>query len=175
MEKIRLVFPEENRKEDALAFRQEFFDAGEQTINGSYKLDMPQYSYEEWVALMRENLSKETVDPKFGMSETYFAVDERNYIVGIINFRHELTPFYAKAGHVGCSVRPSCRGKGYGTEMVRAILDHARCAGIEELKLVCKRSNVASAKVIMKSGGVAVRAFGEGTDLRDEYVICIKR
>ena len=170
---IRLVFPDETMKSAALEFRQEFFDAGEKTINGSYKLDMEQYSYEEWVEMMRENLSPETVSPKFGVPETYFAVDKSEKIVGIINFRHELTPFYANAGHVGLSVRPSCRKMGYAAAMLGEILSNARRADLEEIKLVCRRSNVASARMIVKNGGKLVRSFGNADDLRDEYCIAL--
>lgn len=173
MSKIKLIFPTEDMKAAALAFKQEFFDAGERTIYGSYKFDMEQYSYEKWVQMMRDNLSAETVSPKFGVSETYFAVNEEAEIVGIINFRHELTPFYADSGHVGCSVRPSCRGMGYGAAMLLEILDNARHAGLNEIKCVCKRSNVASANTIKKNGGVLVRTFGYNENLKDEYAIRI--
>lgn len=174
MGNLQLIFPHESLKNKAEKFCQEFFDAGEKTINGSYKLDMPQMGYEEWVALMRSNTLKESVDPKFGVSETYFAVNNDGEIIGIINFRHDLTPFYANTGHVGCSVRPSCRKKGYATEMVSLILQKAKAAGLQELKLVCRQSNVSSAKVIMKNGGVVVRTFGDKDDLKDEYVITLK-
>lgn len=173
MGKIRLVFPTENMKAAALAFRQEFFDSGEKTIYGSYKFDMEQYSYEDWVQMMRDNLSTETVSSKFGVSETYFAVNEEAKIVGIINFRHELTPFYANSGHVGCSVRPSCRGQGYAADMLSEILKIAHRAGFEEIKCVCKRSNVASACTIRKNGGTIVRTFGEEENWKDEYIIRI--
>lgn len=175
MNKIKLIFPVESMEERAIEFRQEFFSAGETSISGSYKFDMCRHTYAEWLQILKDNLSKETVNPKFGVSETYFAVSEGNNIVGIINFRHDITPFYSNSGHIGYSVRPTQRGKGYATEMLKAVLAKAKEAGLREVKLVCKQSNVASAKVIEKNGGRLVRTFGEVTELREEYVIDISK
>lgn len=173
MNSIKLIFPVEIMEESAIEFRQEFFSAGETSISGSYKFDMCRHTYAEWLQILKDNLSTETVNPKFGVSETYFAVNEENEIVGIINFRHTLTEFYRDSGHIGYSVRPSQRGKGYATEMLKAVLEKAREAGLREVKLVCKQSNIASASVIKKNGGRLVRTFGEETELREEYTIDI--
>jgi len=172
MNKIKLIFPVESLEERAIEFRQEFFSAGETSISGSYKFDMNRHTYAEWLQILRDSLSEETANPKFGVSETYFAVNEENEIVGIINFRHDITPFYSNSGHIGYSVRPTQRGKGYATEMLKAVLDKAREVGLREVKLVCKQSNIASAKVIMKNGGKSVRVFEEDTEFKKEY--CIK-
>lgn len=171
MSNIKLVFPEVGMEEAALAFKQEFFSAGENSISGSYKLDMNRYTYTEWLQILKGNLSEETVNPKFGVSETYFAVNDEEMIVGIINFRHTLTPFYSNSGHIGYSVRPTQRGKGYASEMLKAVLVKAKAAGLDEVRLVCKRSNIASEKVIVKNGGKLLRTFGEGEELREEYAI----
>ena len=173
MQKIKLVFPEDCMKEDALHFKQEFFDAGERTINGSYKLDMDRYTYAEWLEILKSNLTMETANPKFGVSETYFAVNEAGVIIGIINFRHTLTPFYSNSGHVGYSVRPTYRKQGYATMMLAAILPRACQAGLTEIKLVCEQSNIASVKTIVNNGGKLIRTFGESNDLYNEYCITL--
>ena len=104
MTNIKLIFPESGMEQAAMEFKQEFFDAGETSISGSYKLDMNRYTYAEWLQILSDNLSEETVSPKFGVSETYFAINEEDVIVGIINFRHTLTDFYKNSGHIGYSV-----------------------------------------------------------------------
>jgi len=156
-----------------LEFRQEFFDAGEQTISGSYKWDTNRYTYSEWLNILKSNLTTETANPKFGVSETYFAVNEEEVIVGIINFRHTLTDFYINSGHVGYSVRPSYRKQGYATRILSTILSNACKAGLTEIKLVCEQSNIASIKTIVNSGGKLIRTFGESGDLYNEYCITL--
>jgi len=171
---IRLVFPEKDMEAAALAFRQEFFDVGEASINGSYKLDTNRYTYAEWLQILEENLSPETANPKFGVSGTWFGIDEDGAIVGIINFRHTLTEFYRNSGHIGYSVRPLQRRKGYATAMLGAVLEKAREAGLDEVKLVCRQSNIASARTIQKNGGKLLRIFGEEADPHEEYGIVLQ-
>ena len=174
MNKIRLCFPTLEMETAAEEFKKEFFDAGENTISGSYKFDMNRYSYAEWLQILRDYLSDDTVNPKFGVSETYFALNEDDIIVGIINFRHEMTEFYKNSGHIGYSVRPTQRGKGYATEMLKAVLEKAEELGMQEILLVCKRSNLASARVIVKNEGRLIRSFSVGDEeLRDEYCIIV--
>ena len=173
MQNIKLVFPEKKMKDDVLGFKQEFFDAGERTIYGSYKLDTNRYTYDELLEIPKSNLTTETANPKFGVSETYFAVNEDGVIVGIINFRHTLTAFYSNSGHVGYSVRPSYRKQGYATRMLSAILSNAYKAGLAEIKLVCEQSNIASIKTIINNGGKSIRTFEESGVLYNEYLIIL--
>ena len=173
MQNIKLVFPEEKMKDAALEFKQEFFDVGEKTIYGSYKLDTNRYTYDEWLEILKNNMAVKTANPKFGISETYFAVTEKGVIVGIINFRHTLADFYRNSGHIGYSVRPSCRKQGYATKMLSAILLNARKVGLTEIKLVCEQSNIASIKTIDNNGGKLVRIFQESDKWYNEYCIIL--
>ena len=53
---ITLRRPKKEDKEKALAFRKEFFDRGESTINGSELLDQMD-SYDEWLKSVTDNAS----------------------------------------------------------------------------------------------------------------------
>ena len=108
----------------------------------------------------------------------FFLLDEdRDRLVGAVNIRHYLNDFLLKeGGHIGDGIRPSERGKGYGTEMIRLALIECRKLGIDRVLMVCDRDNVASAKTIIKNGGVLENEFvnAEGVveqrywiDLRD--------
>lgn len=55
---------------EAMEFKQKFYDNGEKTIFGSYKLDVDRYSYSEWLDIIKSNTSAETANPKFGVSDT---------------------------------------------------------------------------------------------------------
>lgn len=170
---VKLVLPTIDMEKGAVAFKQEFFDAGERVIDGSFKLDMDKYTYAEWVDMVQHTSDPKFAHPKFGSIETYFALDEAGEIVGVINFRHSLEPFYLNSGHIGYSVRPSRRREGFATEMLKQILTNARKAGLDEVKLVCKEDNIPSLKTIVNNGGTLFRTFEDGDTRHNEYIIIL--
>lgn len=56
-------------------------------------------------------------------------------------------------GHVGYSVRPSERKKGYATKMLAKAKDFLRSFGFEEIYVSCLPENEASRKTILANGG----------------------
>jgi predicted acetyltransferase len=75
--------------------------------------------------------------------------------VGIGKLRHYLNDKLRKeGGHIGYSIRPSERGKGYGTLILRELLKVAQSKGINEVLLTCTPDNTLSRKVIEANGGV---------------------
>lgn len=173
MKDITLIFPNQDMELMALEFKKEFFDYGEKTINGSYKFDMDKYTYSEWLQIIKDNLDGERVNPKFGLSHTLFAVNTKKQIVGIVNFRHILTDFYRDSGHIGYSVRPLERNKGYATEILRQILILAKEKGLKEVFLVCKKNNISSKKTIIKNNGFIKREFSNDGVEYEEYQIIL--
>ena len=167
---IKLERPIKEYEAEALAFKKEFIDNGEQTINGSELLDQMD-SYDEWLKSVSDNTSPETVNPSWVVTDTYFAFDESNRMVGIIDLRHNLNDFLKDFGNSGYSVRPSERMKGYATEMLRLIIERAAEIGLGKLQLSVERTNEPSVKTILKNGGKYERSFTfEGEDA-DVYII----
>lgn len=156
--KLTLVRPTLELKSKALDYRQEHFDNNEMVINGSELLDKTD-SYEEWLKSVTDNTSPDTVNPNWVVTDTFFAVDENENIIGIIDLRHTLNDFLKDFGNSGYSVRPSERRKGYATEMLRQILLIAKQAGLQEVYLSVERDNEPSVKTIIKNGGKYERSF----------------
>lgn len=167
---ITLKRPIKEYESKAIAFKQEFIDNGERTINGSELLDQMD-SYDEWLKSVTDNISHDTVNPSWVVTDTYFAFDENDNIVGIIDLRHELNDFLKDFGNSGYSVRPSERRKGYATEMLKLILKRARQIGMNKIQLSVERSNEASIKTITKNGGKYERSFSFEGEEADVYMI----
>ncbi|MGW5721514.1 GNAT family N-acetyltransferase [Amycolatopsis sp. NPDC003865] len=68
-----------------------------------------------------------------------------------LRLNDELAEF---GGHLGYDVRPSARGRGHATALLRAALRVARESGIDDVLLTCAPDNHASRRVIERNGGV---------------------
>ncbi|MCX7324595.1 MAG: GNAT family N-acetyltransferase [Hyphomicrobiales bacterium] len=78
---------------------------------------------------------------------------------GAINLRwqpgsNELPPYVS--GHVGYTVVPWKRRKGYATEALRMMLDEAKSVGLGSVEITTDPSNIASQAVIKRCGGIHV-------------------
>jgi predicted acetyltransferase len=75
-------------------------------------------------------------------------------LVGRSDLRHRLNPaLEIIGGHIGYDVRPSERRKGFGTLILKLIMEKARKIGLSEVLVTCDTDNIASAKIIEKNGG----------------------
>jgi predicted acetyltransferase len=76
-------------------------------------------------------------------------------IVGVVRLRFALNATLAiKGGHIGYDVRPSARGRGFGTAALRLVLPEAQRRGLDRVLLTCDADNVPSIRVIERCGGV---------------------
>ena len=82
-----------------------------------------------------------------------FATDGQ--AVGFLNLRLRLSDYLLQeGGHIGYSVRPSARGKGFAKEQLRQGLQVAKSKNIKRALVTCDRDNAASRAVILANGGV---------------------
>ena len=149
---LRIVRLAEEHCEALKSFVSEFSEAGEAQIPAYFAADS--WSIHHTVRVFSAWEHGEELANGWVPSTTLFLVDGQR-ILGVTNVRHRLTAALRReGGHVGYSVRPSERGKGYATILLRAAIQHAYGLGIHRLLVTCRESNLASARVIEKCGGV---------------------
>lgn len=86
---------------------------------------------------------------------SYWWITEDGAYPGAITLRHELNDFLLRAGgHIGYGIRPSARGRGLATWALQSVLVRAPALGLRKVLVTCGDSNLASARVIEKAGGV---------------------
>jgi predicted acetyltransferase len=161
MDRLRLVVPDISRKDDAISYIQEFLDYGSE-INGVGSLDRYLDNYEGWLEKLEVDRTMEPNENRVP-ADTYFLVresDER--IIGMINIRHCLNEnLRLIGGHIGYSVRPTERRKGYNK--INLYLGLLRCQelGIDEVLMDCDADNLGSARTMQALGGRLVREWYE--------------
>lgn len=104
---------------------------------------------------------------------TLFCFDkDRNIFVGAVNIRHYLNENLLRTGgHIGDGIRPSERRKGYATAMIALALEECKKLGIHDVLMCCGKENVASAKSIMRNGGVLENEVEEDGHIEQRYWI----
>lgn len=147
IDKVRLLLPSPEMVNRAMEFRAEYLKAGEIKINGSRALhDFG--NFREWLKAVKNTEATDEIP-----SSTFFLVRVSDgFIIGICNIRHQTDERQIPEGHVGYSVRPTMRKKGYGTELLRLALIKAESLGVIEAVVSCKKTNAASKRVIEKNG-----------------------
>lgn len=121
-----------------------------------------------------ENLEiKEETEDGRVPDTTLFCLDkDRNIFVGAVNIRHYLNEgLLYSGGHIGDGIRPSERHKGYATAMIALALKECKKLGIHRVLMCCDKDNVASAKSIIKNGGVLENEVFEDGHLTQRYWI----
>ena len=154
---MQLIKPTIELKQKALEYRQAHFDNDEHTIEGDNGFDEAE-TYEDWLVHLErvEAGNHEYLLP----SSTYFAMLDGK-IVGVVDVRHKLNDFLLKAGgHIGYSVHPLERRKGYATKILSLALEKCSNLGIDNALVTCNKENVGSQKTILNNAGV----------LENEYV-----
>ena len=86
---------------------------------------------------------------------------------GTIGFRWqpgttELPPYCL--GHIGYSVVPWKRQRGYATRALQLLLPEARSEGLEYVELTCDTDNLASQRVVEANGGELIERFHKSAD-----------
>lgn len=171
---IQLVKPTLEYDNDIQAFKNEILLAHDADAfagcNGLQKYDTTQ----EWLDSLKRYESKDTCPSGYVPSTTYLGIRESdNKIIGIIDIRHHINhPILGLwGGHIGYSIRPSERRKGYAKELLRLDLMKCKEIGLKEVMITCHSSNLASEKTILANGGVFEKEIDVDGDKIKRYWI----
>lgn len=159
------------------AYRQAFIDSGD-SMDGTSELrqfDDPR----DWIDyLRRQKDPRTTPEGRVPATQYLFVREEDGKIVGMIDIRHCLSEYLERyGGHIGYSVAPDERRRGYATRMLKAAFPACRQLGIDSVLIFCARGNEGSRRTILRNGGVfeAVVDGPDGKEKLERYRIDLIR
>lgn len=151
---MRLIAPTIEYEKEIQAYRKEFLECGD-SMDGSASLRRFENT-QDWIYHIE--LLKRTETTPVGLVQTtqyIYLRESDNKIVGVIQIRHYFNEFLEKyGGHIGYSVCPSERRKGYATEMLKLVLPQCKALGMGKVLISCIKGNEGSRKTILNNGGV---------------------
>ena len=163
-EKLLLLRPTAKYIPQYEAYRREFLDFGG-SMDGAGGLRRLE-SGRAWLDEVERFSRPETVPEGKVVSTQFILVREADdRLLGMLQLRHYLNDYLRRvAGHIGYSVRPSERRRGYAKRMLAMALDEARMLGLERVMISCSVENEASRRTILSNGGVFESTVLDETD-----------
>ncbi len=150
---LRLEEPNASLRDSYRGLVREFIEAGEHIV--PFPLSFPHDDFPKLLERLSACARGEGLEPGFVPHSTYWLVLDGREVVGVSNLRHRLTEkLRREGGHIGYGVRPSARGRGFATELLRQTLGRARALGLSEVLITCSKANDPSVRTILRNGGV---------------------
>lgn len=129
------------------------FEATQSAHDGGF-WDAENFDYEEWLERNRDMEMGLGIPDGWVPAVQLVAFARDGQAVGFLNLRLRLSDYLLEeGGHIGYSIRPSERGKGYAKESLRQGLQVAKEKNIKRALVTCSRENPASRAVILANGG----------------------
>ena len=118
--------------------------------------------YKEWLIVKQRDSEQEGIVDGWKVPSTTFWLYADGIPVGFGSVRHFLTETLRKAGgNIGYGIAPAFRGKGYGKELLRLLLNEAKEMGIDKVLVTILLDNIASQAVAIANGGVVTERTDE--------------
>lgn len=170
-ERLELAAPATRWETAYLAFIDDFAAAGELRIPAGGGVELARSDFAAFVQRLQDDERGVNLKPGIVPSSAYWLLRHDGddvTILGVSALRHALTPALEDVGgHIGYSIRPSDRRRGYGTHILALTLQYARALGLDRVLVTCDTDNTGSARVIENNGGVlASEGYSELTKTR---------
>ncbi len=111
--------------------------------------------FSEWVARLHQQSDRSVAVGEERVRATHWWIVEGSDYLGAIDLRHYLNALLLDiGGHIGYSIRPSCRRRGLATWALGAVLPEARALGLDRVLVTCDDDNTGSRRSIERNGGV---------------------
>lgn len=129
------------------------FDQSHSAHDGGF-WDKDDFNYDDWLLINFETEIGVNL-PEGWVPSIQLVAFEEDRAIGFLSLRLMLNDYlYHQGGHIGYSVRPSERGKGYATLMLAKGLQLAGTKNLSKVLVTCSEKNPASRSVILKNGGI---------------------
>ncbi len=129
--------------------------------------------YDDWLENVSVYKNERLLPPDKVAASTFLVRRLKDkHMVGIVNIRHSLNDYLLQVGgHIGYSIGPNYRGKGYGTELLQLALEFCRSLHLDSVLVTCDVRNTPSARVIMANGGVLENELEQNGVIKQRYWI----
>ena len=120
--------------------------------NPTYEMKFSEFK--EWLR-QQEQWEKGEMLPEGYVAQSIYWLYDGDNPVGMGKIRHELTEeSRKKGGNIGYAISSGYRGKGYGCQLLKLLLEEAHRIGVKEIILTIDKNNNMSKSVCEKNGGV---------------------
>ncbi len=150
----QLLYPSAGLRPAFLDAAYEYRDLGEE-LDPAF----PAYwntSFEEYIRQLDELAHGRHLPFTMVKSDTFWLLNDEDRLLGMSRLRYRLSrSLRIEGGHIGYTIRPSERRKGYGTRICALTIEKARKTGkFTRLLITCDTRNTGSARIIEKNGGL---------------------
>jgi predicted acetyltransferase len=155
---MKLIKPSIDYKNEFKEYALDF-----KTVKEEYYLYYKDYLNDFNAYLVRlDEIEKGIKLPKnWSKGKTYWLIDNKNKVVGVIRYREKASIEY---GNIGFEISPRFRKLGYGFLILKLLCEKLKKKGVTEILVTCNVDNRPSEKIIIKNKGEFINQVFDESD-----------